>query len=157
MCNVSETSVCRRWFFQNQDIFYLCDQLARRKWHGDFQTDFQKFNPIFVIFAVRDTGHSWQTSSASWLLIFLLLMSPCHQEPWWWMKNGSHLYSLMKIFHYLSHFRVIEWCTTKIYVYVSSEQLFLHVLIWPLQLFSARKFSYFYGCCRCCCAPNNLR
>ena len=50
------------------------------------------------------------TRSISWLLMFWLLTSPGHHEPWYWLcRIGRFLSHLRKDFNYLRRINVEKW------------------------------------------------
>ena len=61
------------------------------------------------------------TRSISWLLMPWLLLSPGHQQPWYWLcRIGRSMSCLRKDSNYLCHINVEEWY--KMWIYVSSEK-----------------------------------
>ena len=63
------------------------------------------------------------TRSVSWLLMPWLLVSPGHQQSWYWLcKIGKSWSYTKKDFNYLWPVSVEEWHKMLIHVYVSSEK-----------------------------------
>ena len=57
--------------------------------------------------------------SILWLLMPWLLMSPGHQQPWYWLHRiGGSWSSMEKDFNYLRHFNVEIWYKRQIYFYM---------------------------------------
>ena len=64
------------------------------------------------------------TRSISWLLMPWLLVSPGHQQPWYWLyRIGRSLSYSRRNFNYLCLISVEEWHKMQIYVYVISEKI----------------------------------
>ena len=59
---------------------------------------------------VRGLSYLGLTRSISWLLMPWLLMSPGHQQPWYWLYRICRSFSyLREDFKYLCHINVDEW------------------------------------------------
>ena len=60
---------------------------------------------------VRGPSYLVLTRSISWLLMPWLLMSPGHQQPWYWLtcRIGRFLSYLRKDFNYLHRTNVVKW------------------------------------------------
>ena len=80
---------------------------------------------------VRGLSSLGVTRSISWLQMPWLLLSPGHQQPWYWLSRiGMSFSYLRKDFNYPCHINVEEW--HKMYIYVFS----------PLKNLACKGLSY---------------
>ena len=71
---------------------------------------FSLVSNIVLTLNVRAPSYLGLTTSISWLLMPWLLMSPAHQQPWYWpCRIGRFLSYLRKNFNYLRRTNVEKW------------------------------------------------
>ena len=81
-------------------------------WYSMNQTVMVIRYQIMKSLTLKVWGQSYPslTWSISWLLMSWLLVSPGHQQPWYWpCKLDRPLSSIRKDFYYLCHASVEEW------------------------------------------------
>ena len=82
---------------------------------------------------VQGPSNPGLTRSISWLLMLWSLVSPGHQQSWYWCKLGRSLSYMKKDFNYLCHVSVEEWQRLYVHIYVSTEKFSaLRVHNWEL-------------------------
>ena len=96
--------------------------------------------------SMRGPSYLGLTRSISWLLMPWVLMSPGHQQPWYWLYRICTSFSyLRKDFKYLCQINVEEWHKMQIYVYVPSG-IFTICIISLLRTYIRYKYIFMVLC-----------